>query len=96
MSFELNSTAISADIANKDDLSGLAEAINDKSSDTGVSQHDEDGKLRMVDETVPISQSKGFLILETGETVSLQSVSSDGTAGTAVALTGATGDGCKW
>ena len=50
VSFDLNGKSISTNITNKDDLTDLAQAINEKADETGVTANlDSSGKLSLID-----------------------------------------------
>ena len=51
VSFDLNGTQISASVADPADLSDLATAINNETSNTGVTAETKDGKLLLTDES---------------------------------------------
>lgn len=89
VSFKLNDIDISASITDASDLSALAQAVNDKSTQTGVSASiDENGKLSMVDADGDDIELVSFNNTGTTKTVSLESVDSEGVAATAITLTG--------
>jgi len=89
VSFNLNSTAVSANITSATDLSDLRDAINDKSSTTGVTASiDENNELKLVDSDGDDIVIEGFDHSgASGETINVKALDSDGTATDTVALT---------
>jgi flagellin len=94
VSFSLNTINISAVVTDKTDLSSIAAAVNDKSTQTGVTATiNSDKSLSIVDSTGKDITLKSFTNSGTTKTVNVASVDADGTAGTAITLTGgAAGD----
>jgi flagellin len=92
--FLLNNINISAVVTDKTDLSSIAAAVNDKSTQTGVTATiNSDKSLSIVDSTGKDITLKSFTNSGTTKTVNVASVDADGTAGTAITLTGgAAGD----
>ncbi|MBB1337976.1 flagellin [Pseudoalteromonas sp. SR44-2] len=89
VSFKLNDIDISASITDKTDLSALAQAINDKSTQTGVTASiDENNKLSMVDADGDDIELVSFNNTGTTKTVSLEAVDADGGLATAITVTG--------
>ncbi|NHI00141.1 MULTISPECIES: flagellin [Oceanimonas] len=83
ISFELNGTAVSANVADTNDLSTLADAINAKSSETGVKATVDGGELTIVNDNGEDINIENF----TGANATLQGKDIDGNdAGDAVAL----------
>lgn len=88
ISFELNGTAVSANVADPADLSTLADAINAKSSETGVKATVDGGELTFVNEKGEDVQIKNFA----GAEADLQGKDIDGKdAGAVVNLAAAAG-----
>ncbi|PSJ46276.1 flagellin [Zobellella endophytica] len=84
ISFELNGTAVSANVADPNDLSTLADAINAKSSETGVKATVDGGELTIVNDSGENINIENF----TGANANLQGKDIDGNdAGDAVTLT---------
>ncbi|MBR9856085.1 MAG: flagellin [Gammaproteobacteria bacterium] len=88
ISFELNGTAVSANVADANDLSTLADAVNAKSSETGVKASVDGGSLTFVND-----KGEDIDIAEfTGAGASLQGKDIDGNdAGAAVAIVASDG-----
>ncbi|GAA3715369.1 B-type flagellin [Oceanisphaera sediminis] len=83
ISFELNGTAIAANVSDKNDLSTLADAINAKSSETGVKATVDGGELTIVNDSGENINIEDFK----GANATLQGKDIDGNdAGDAVAL----------
>ena len=97
VSFGLNGTTIAATTADATDLSAIASAINEKSSDTGVTATINDaGLLEMVDIDGDDIVIEGFS--NTGNaasTISVVAQDSNGTLDTAVTLTTGVGDSTR-
>ncbi|WP_019933545.1 flagellin [Oceanimonas smirnovii] len=94
VSFDLNGAAISANIADATDLSALADAVNAKSTETGIKATVDGGTLTFASEEGKDVKIKGFTGKQadgTSEaTASVQGKDIDGTAaGAAVTLTSA-------
>lgn len=87
VSFNLNGTAISTDIADKTDLKGLAAAINDKSDTTGVTASiDDAGALHMVDKDGDNISIDTFATSGTSKVVSISALDSKGAVTDTVAF----------
>ncbi|AOW76557.1 branched-chain alpha-keto acid dehydrogenase subunit E2 [Colwellia sp. PAMC 20917] len=88
VSFALNGINVSAAITDKTDLSALATAINDKSTQTGVTATiDDAGKLSMVDSDGDDIEIVSFNNTGTTKTVSLEAVDADGDTNAAITVT---------
>tara|TARA_B100000809_G_scaffold264852_1_gene321878 strand:- start:21 stop:1487 length:1467 start_codon:yes stop_codon:yes gene_type:complete len=92
VSFALNGINVSAAITDKTDLSALATAINDKSTQTGVTATiDDAGKLSMVDTDGDDIEIVSFNNTGATKTVNLEAVDADGATNAAITVTGASG-----
>ena len=89
VSFNLNSTAVSANVTTGSDLSDLRDAINEKTSSTGVTASiDENSELKLVDSDGDDIVLEGFNHSgASGETIAVKALDSDGTATDTVTLT---------
>jgi flagellin len=89
VSLNLNSTSVSANITSTGDLSELRDAINDKSSSTGVTASiDENSELKLVDSDGDDIVLEGFNHSgASSETIDVKALDSDGTATETVQLT---------
>ncbi|GGB45087.1 B-type flagellin [Oceanisphaera marina] len=86
VSFELNGSSISANITNTDDLSALADAINSKSTDSGIKATVDGGSLTLTSESGEDIKIKDFAGAATDTKMSLTGVDIDGKDGAAIGL----------
>jgi flagellin len=92
VSFVLNGINVSAAITDTTDLSALATAINDKSTQTGVTATiDDAGKLSMVDSDGDDIEIVSFNNTGGTKTVDLEAVDADGATNAAITVTAASG-----
>lgn len=96
VSFDLNGSSISANITNTDDLSALADAINSKSTDSGIKATVDGGSLTLTSESGEDIKISDFAGAATTTTMSLKGVDIDGNDGDdAIDLASGTGAGSK-
>lgn len=93
VSFELNGSSISANITNTDDLSALADAINSKSTDSGIKATVDGGSLTLTSESGEDIKIKSFAGAATDTTMSLTGVDIDGKDGAKIDLASGAGAG---
>ena len=86
VSFDLNGSSVSANISNVDDLSALADAINSKSTDSGIKATVDGGALTLTSDSGEDIKIKDFEGADTGTTIDLKGVDIDGTTQTAAAV----------
>ncbi|ART79739.1 flagellin [Oceanisphaera avium] len=85
VSFDLNGSSISANINSVDDLSALADAINSKSTDSGIKATVDGGALTLVSASGEDIKISAFESAGTG-TMNLTGIDIDGNEGTAAEL----------